>query len=257
MTPELITVFGTIAFVVCFFTVIFVLLVIAGVFIFTRVIKVQKEAGRALAEDTHAFFARSAAELYPFTANAFEDISSQLQVNGQAALGNVHYRGRLQSLSQLGRGYVDFDLQLKFGKGTLQLLTTHHRLLLTFGGIGVSQVQAAADDRSFGVLIHEKKEVRLQDLMGRPAGCYHRSPLDVAGLAVEPAQFNFKSYFGPVEINERTVAELNRNPLIMRVPSDTEIAPFFRQVAADLSEDEEIWLLLLMAWEVYVKILVR
>lgn len=256
MSPEALVVLGPTVFVVCFFCLILVIMVIAWTFIFTRVAQKQKVAGRALAEDTQSFFARSAEELYPLTGGALEDISSQLEVNGRAVLGNVHYRGQLRSISQTGRGYVDFDLQLKFGKGIMRMRTTQHQLQLTFGGIGVTQVQASTGGQPFGVLVNEK-EVSLRDLQGNALGCYHRSPLTAIGIAVEPARFNFKTYYGAVEIGGRTLAKLNRNPLILRPPSGTEIAPLFKEVAFDLSIDEEIWLLLLAGWEIYVKIIAR
>ena len=101
------------------------------------------------------------------------------------------------------------------------------------------------------------KQVSLRDPQGQLLGCYRRHPLKVAGIATEPARFNIKSYYGPIEIGRRSAAELNRNPLLIRQQEGTEIAPLFRQVAFDLSEDEEIWSLLLAGWEVYVKILVR
>ena len=257
MSPETLMFLGMIAFVICFFGVILIILIIAGGYIFSRVVKIQTEAGRALSEDTRAFFDRSAPGLYPISAGAFEDISSQMQVNGRAVLGNIHYRGQLESLSQPGRAYVAFDLQLKFGKGTMQLHTAEHRLQLNFGGIGVSQAQASADHIPFGVLADEKKGIQLRDLQGRSVGCYHRNPLEVAGLEVEPARFNFKSYYGAVDIGERTIAELNRNPLILRPRPGVEIGPLLRKVAIDLDKEETIWLLLLVGWEIYIKIINR
>jgi hypothetical protein len=256
MLPEVSIFLAMIAFVVCFFGLILVGLVVAGVFIFGRVGKTQKEAGQALAEDTRAFFERSAAELYPMSAAALADISSQLEVNGRAALGNVHYRGKMQSLSQTGRAYVCFDLQLKFGKGAMQLRTDRRRLQLTFGGIGVSQVQAFVDEQPFGSLVDEK-EVSLRDPLDRVLGSYHRHPLSAVGIAIEPARFNFKSYYGAIDMGERTLAELNRNPLLGRLPSGTEAASLFQHIAPDLREDEELWLLLLAGWEIYIKILAR
>ncbi len=257
MSAETIMFLSVIAFVVCFFGFVLVVMAAAFIFIFSRIFKIQTAAGEALAEGTDAFLARGAAEFYPLSVTAFEDISSQLEVNGRAALGNLHYRGRLQSLSQPGRGYMAFDLQLKFGKGVMHLRTDRQRLQLSFGGIGARQVQLAADGSPFGSLVDDNKQVSLLDPQGQALGVYRRHPLTVGGLSIEPTTFNFKSYYGAVELHGRTLAELNRNPLILRPGSDIEIAPLFSQVAFDLGAEEEMWLLFLAGWEVYVKIIVR
>lgn len=263
MSPEIFTVvmFGAmILMVICGFGLLAVLLLGGGIFIARRIGKVHQDAGQALAEDMEAFFARSASELYPLSAAALSDVSSQLEIKGQAALGNVHYRGRLHSLSQPERGWMDFILKLKFGKGNMQLCTSRRRLQLTFGGIGVREVQLAVDEQPFGML-RDEGEVSLWDSQGCTVGKYARHPLAVGGLAVEPAKFNFKPYYGLIEVGGRSLAELNRNPLILRprpgAVKQIEIMPLFRQVASDLSPDEEAWLLLLAGWEVYVKILTR
>lgn len=185
-----------IALVICFFGLILAILLAGGIYIFSRFSKTQQQAGQALAEDDEAFFERSAAELYPLSAAALEDIASVLLVDGQAALGNLHYRGRLHSLSQSARDYLAFDLRLKFGQGRMLLRTSGHQLELRFGGIGVAQVQALAGERPFGLLVDVKNEVHLVNLQGQKAGCYQRAPLSAAGIAIEPARFNFKSYYG-------------------------------------------------------------
>jgi hypothetical protein len=260
MSPESSIFLGTIVFVICLF-VIFMIAVFAGLaWIISRVMNTRSHINQALAEDTQAYFERSTAQLYPLSANALTDVSSRLDVNGRAALGNVHYRGQLQSLSQPGRGYLDFDLQLKFGKGAMRLNTTQHALQLDFAGIGARQVQAAASGQPFGLILTTssmKTEIDLCNPQGQIIGHYHRQPLKGLGMAVEPARYNYKVYYGQVEVGGRVLAELNRNPLILRSQSGVVIAPLFRQVAFDLSEEEETWLLLLAGWEIYVKILTR
>jgi len=257
MSPEtsalLLTVLGF-GFVCCFFGLIAALMIGGGIFIFSRISKTNKVVGEALTEDTDAYLARMEADLRPWEQGALSDFSSQVEYNGRAALGNLHYRGTVQSFSEPESAWMAFDLQLKRMRGVMLLHTARHRLQLEFGGIGNKPIVVKVDWAPFGS-IQENAPVGLFDSQARQVGVYRQQRFI---LNAQPTDYNVKSYYGEVEVDRRPLGELNRNPLLTRkLLGDTPFAPLIKEVPPDLSRDEELWLLALVGWEISNRIVVR
>ncbi|MBN1146903.1 MAG: hypothetical protein JXA78_06590 [Anaerolineales bacterium] len=238
----------------CFFGLIVVLMIGGGTFIFSRIFKINKQAGEALVDDTQTYLAKVEADLRPWEAGALGDFSSLIEYAGRAALGNLQYRGTVQSFSEPESAWLVFDLQLKRMHGAMLLRTTRHRLQLDFGGFGNKPVGVRVDGAPFGS-IRDNAVVALFDVQARQVGVYHQHRF---ALNAQPTDYNVKSYYGPVELEGRPLGELNRNPLLTRkLLGETPASLLIQQVPPGLAREDEIWLLALVGWEISNRILVR
>ena len=215
--------------------------------------RVFSKSGEALQAETGEYFAEIVPQLQSWKPDAPADFSSQLEIAGRSALGKLHYRGMVKSLGQSDSpGWLAFDLQLKFGKGPMLLRTANHALQLDFGGIGSRTVQVSVNEQPFGA-IQEAAEVDLLDTQERQIGCYKQHRL---ALGASPSDYARTPYYGPVEIADCTLAELNRNPLLHKnLLGNEKISPLLQNIEPNLTLEEEHWLLALVGWEIYNRII--
>ena len=237
-----------------FFMVIFAIIVVSAIFIFRRFNQINKDAGQRLAADKETFFQRVEPDLLPWQAGAIADLSSKVEYAGRSGLGQSHYRGTIQSLNKPEAAWLAFDLRINVGKGSLHLRSARYEIRLDFAGLGYKPVQIFENQAPFGTIM-EGNIMQLLDVAGRDWGTYHQHKL---AMGVQPSDYNLKPYYGPVEIDGKKIAELNRNPLLTRRwRSQTDYHPLFRNIAAELNDDQQIWLLALAGWELYNRIAVR
>jgi hypothetical protein len=87
------------------------------------------------------------------------------------------------------------------------------------------------------------------DSEGQPIGRYHR----YRGLRWQVGSAPTSSRYGPLELHGRTVAEVN-DGLVRSgglLTGSAASRPLLRNLASDLSPEEENWLLALVALELY------
>ena len=221
-----------------------------------RMSRVFEQSGAALAENVDHWLAGSGERLAVLGRDELPDLAARLVVDGRTGFGRLHYRGRVPSLAAPQRAYIDFDEQLKFGAGLLRLRTRTSGLELAIPGVGVTRVLVSVDGVPVGFLERTEDEVVLVGENGRVRGRYHRHPLTFLGLRVEAPRLNLEPYYGPVELDGRVVAELNRNPLIVPDGLAPQLVPLLRNVVADLTDEEQAELMAFVAYEIHTKILV-
>ena len=217
--------------------------------------KKSKAISKALADDTDTYFARVLRELLSWQTGALADFSSELELDGRAVLGELHYRGTVRSYAQHENSWLVFEMLLKRLRGVMRIHNSRQRLELHFDGPGDRAIAIQVDGYPFGSLRLDGDEIGLFDEQERLVGVYRQQKRP---LGLSPGEFNLKAYYGPVELNGYARAELNRNPLILRdLLGRHEVTPFLQNVSADLRPDEELWLLALVAWEIRNRIVVH
>ena len=222
----------------------------------------QAEAG---ASD---YFSRTVPTLLPWTSNSLVDLSCQWQgTRGGFTIGG--YQGVVKSLSNPdGPGLLVYYLSLKGRRGFLRLRTSEPfdpSTGLRAGSAPLGYTRDRQDRREVRLDI-EANEARVTvegqplgsihlregtifDSGGQPIGRYQR----YRGLRWQVGSAPTSSRYGPLELYGRTVAEVNDG--LVRggglLTGSAAGRPLLRNLASDLTPEEETWLLALVALELY------
>ncbi len=187
------------------------------------------------------FVSHAAVGLLPW--GSLTDLSCQWRgTRGGLIVGK--YRGVIKSLSNPDApGLLACYLSLKGTQGSLHLRTSAHEARL---GIEANVAQVTVGGRFLGSI--RLGQGTIFDSEGQPIGRYHRH----RGLRWQIGSAPLSSRYGPVELYGRTVAEVN-DGLSRSGPwsGDAARRPLVRNLAPDLSRDEENWLLAIAGLEFY------
>ncbi len=256
MTVLLVGILAFFCFGLLFFLLIASIIVAAFIVSTRRLSRTFGEAGRVLGTDTATYFADAVGTLLPWDSSAWSDLSSHLEMSGIAKPGSVHYRGAIKSLSQpQERGWLVYEMRLKWrADGMLVLRTSAHALQLTLQNNSASSVQVLADGIPLGSLREQGGDIALFNTMGQPIGKYnrYRRKLQWRPYGVEDVEPGY----GALAIGDRQLAEMNCNLIPNQYVAQLAqpIPALLRNVAPDVTSQEEDWLLALIGLEVYYRI---
>jgi hypothetical protein len=183
---------------------------------------------------------RTAPTLLPWTPDALADLSCQWQGTRGGLLIGQHM-GQVKSLGQPDQpGLLAYYLSLKGRQGLLRLRTSEREVRLD---IAASGVRVTVGERSLGSI--NPRDGAIFDGEGQPGGQYHR----YRGLRLASS-----GRYGPLEFHGRMVAEVN--DVLVRggdyfFGGDYARRPLLRNLASNLTREEENWLLALVALELY------
>jgi hypothetical protein len=222
---------------------------------------VSSKASRELSQPAEKYFAEITPQLLPWTSEALADLSAYLAYSRRGRRGKLHARGVVKSLSQPdSAGRLAFDLQIQRAKGTMlqwegaMILKSDSRAWrLRFLGLTHKETPVEIDGTPLGTIQDRGKEILLLDPDSQPVGCYRQYQLvgGIGGLT----KYAQTPCFGPLELHQRHIADLNRNPLLLRPLIGGEPAPpLVTNLASDLRADEAQWLVALVGWEILYRI---
>ncbi len=238
-------------------------IIAALIWFLKRHTSVWQKAGEALQDDAKTYLAEQSRLLLAWNETALPDFSSNLEINGQQVFNRLHYRGRLKSLLQPGEaGWLAFDLNLVTGKGMLLAQTAERQFALAVQG-GLFQdlaVEARVDGMLLGWLRIHGQQASLYGSDQRPLGRYARPAPQLRLAAPNTIHYLRPGFFDPaytpVEIRERQAAEFNTNLVLSQhleyMP--TPLAPLYRNLAPDLTSEDQDWLVTLAVLESYLRI---
>ncbi len=254
-TTALLSILAFFCFGALFLLCIAILLAVAFFVFARRASAVFGEAGRALHAGTATYFANIVPTLLPWQPHALADLSSHLEMNGIAGPGSLHYRGAIKSLSQPHADWLAFDLRLNWrARGALVLRASNRAVQLEIVSHSADGARVRVDKIPFGGLRDHAGAIELCDVTQRRIGQYARynrqptlRPYGVEDVTPE---------YGAVEIGNRAIAGLNYNliPNQSVAQLDQPIPALLRDLAPELTSQEEDWLLALIALEVYYRV---
>lgn len=196
-----------------------------------------------LEAEAAGFFSGVLPGLLPWERGALSDLASRWE-GGRSGFITGLYRGVVKSLGHMDKGRLAFYFVMKWSHGVLLLRTGHKEVRLDFAG-GYADV--TVDGRLFGGI--QARAGGLFDVGGQPAGRYHR----YTGMRLKMGSMPLSTNYGAVEIGGRQVARMC-DALIWGVGPFAE-GSRSRQLIVDLvpdvTEEEENWLLALVALELY------
>jgi hypothetical protein len=230
---------------------LFALVAVAVVVLLIRGMARSARSNPALQGTGEQYLAGMAPKLQPWRAGALADFSSLMEMVGYSALGSIHYRGTVKSLSQPeATGWLAYELRLKRAKGSLLLRTSAQMGQLD---IDWSSAQVTVSGNLLGRWQARGREVTLLDAKGRPVGRYQRQPRKPWIVRRVPQTGYFDPGHGPVELRGRLVAEINSNLIPSKyIPYLKDpVPPLLQKLDPELEPVEEDWLLALVGLEVY------
>lgn len=194
-----------------------------------------------------AYFAQTIPNLLPWSTPTLAGLSCCWQGERHVSFTTRRHEGWIPSLSHPeGRGPVAFHLVQKGLYRVVHLRTSIHQVRLELEG------DEGRVTGRYGTLGKVRlADGTLLDEAGRPLGQYHHQP---GRLRLTVGSAPLSSRYGPVELNGRTVAELN-DGLVWRKGSwgiftgEATHRPLIRRLAPDLTDEETDWLLALVGVE--------
>jgi hypothetical protein len=254
--PSLLLIIGSCLFV----TVLFVGMMAVGLGLFFLFFKttraISTRVRQDLSQSSAEYFAESAPQLLPWQATALADLSACLEYSSFAKFGRLHARGKVKSLTQPDAfGWLVFDLLIENFKGVMILKSTEYCWQLGFLGLMAKEIPVDVNGVPLGSIQQTGQGILLVTADGQAIGNYqqHRLLGGLGGLT-EYAQ---KPYFGPIELNGRPIAQLNRNPILLKSLIGKTSPPLVKNLAADLTAEEVQWLMALVGWEILYRIEAR
>ncbi len=218
---------------------------------------ISTQVAQDLSQSGDEYFAEVTPQLLPWEATALADLSAYLEYSSHAGRGRVHARGKVKSLSRPDApGWLAFDLRIENFKGAMILKSAECDWQLQFLGLTAKETPVEVDGVPLGSIQQARQEVLLLSPDDRPIGCYRQYQL-LGGLGglTKRAQ---TPYFGPVELNGRFLAELNRNPILLKPLTGKALPPpLVKNLAANLTAEKEQWLVALVGWEILYRIVTR
>lgn len=219
---------------------------------------VFQSANRALAEDSGNYFTEAQNQLLPWEPDALHDFAAHLAIEGRRIGPSLHYRGTLKSLKQPETfGWLAFDLQLKFGKGSMKVCTAQSAYQIE---IAPNTAKVRVDGIPLGQIHTRGDEITLLGVDGRPLGRYQHQRTYL-GLRVSVKVYYlrpgyFDPTYSPVEVGGRQVAEFNNNLILSQHLkfSQKPVPQVYQNLASDISSEELDWLLALLGLEIYYRI---
>lgn len=191
-----------------------------------------------------AHAAHSSPALLPWTRAALADLACQWR-GSQGGLTVGRYEGQVTSISQpQAAGWLTFYLSLKGRQGVLRLRTSEREVQLA---IERERLGVAVNGQALGSL--RESDGTIPDSGEQPIGCYQR----YRGLRWTMGSRSLSARYGPVELRGRRVAEVSDSLNRGGGPFSAGEAgrPLIRLCVADLTDEEENWLLALVGAELY------
>jgi hypothetical protein len=233
---------------------LFFAVAIAALALFFRALVRGARSNPALQGTAEEHLAAAVPALLPWRTEALADLSSHLEMVGYSALGELHYRGAFKSLSQpQATGWLAFDLHLKRAKGPVMVSTSAHACRLD---VEWRTAQVTVDGQLLGRIQTQGLEVTLLDLENRPIGHYHRQRQRFWNDVNVGRQGFFEPAYGPVMVHDRTLAEINSNPVRSQhlARLDRPLPAMIQNLVPSLTPEEEAWLVALVGLEIYYRI---
>jgi hypothetical protein len=187
------------------------------------------------------FFSQTVPNLLPWQQDALADLAARWEgTRGGFAVGQ--YQGVIKSLSQLDQsGWLACSLSRKGSQGFLNLRSTEHEVRLDIAGY---EVQVNVEGRSLGSI--NLRDGTILDSTGQSIGRYQR----YHGLRLQVGSQPLSARYGPLELHGRTVAEVSDGLVRSSALFDPGTSrPLLRNLVSDLTQEEENWLLALVALE--------
>jgi hypothetical protein len=218
---------------------------------------ISTQAAQDLSQSSDEYFAEVTPQLLPWEATAPADLSAYLEYSSHAGRGRVHARGKVKSLSRPDApGWLAFDLHIENFKGTMILKSAECDWQLQFLGLTAKETPVEVNGVPLGSIQQAREEILLLSADDRAIGRYRQHQLlgGLGGLT----KYAQTPYFGPVELSGRCLAELNRNPILLKpLIGNASPPPLVKNLAANLTAEEEQWLVALVGWEILYRIVTR
>ena len=247
--PFLIMTVCFLGFAALFFVVIY--------FFFKKSRSISTQVTQDLSQTSQDFFADMTSQLIPWETKALSDLSAYLEYSSRTRPGRINARGRIKSLDQPdASGWLAFELRIENFKGTLTLKSTQSDWQLNFLGLTARETQVEVEGLPLGTIQQALKTVLLLSSDNRQIGTYHQHRLlgGIGGLT----NYAQTPYFGSVTLFGLFLAELNRNPILLKPLIGDKIAPpLVKDVIMDLTREGENWLVALVGWEILYRIVTK
>jgi hypothetical protein len=240
----------------CFVGMVVLILVVFYLFI-KKSRSISTQAAQDLSQSRDEFFAEVTPQLLRWETAALVDLSAYLEYSSHTGIGHVHARGKVKSIGQPGApGWLAFDLRIENRKGDMVLKSAASDWQLQFLGVTAKETPVEVDRMPWGTIQQAPKEVLLLAYDKRPVGRYRQHQF-LGGL-VGLTKYAQTPYFGPVDLNGRFLAELNCNPILLKPLVGNFFPPrLVRNLADNLTAEEEEWLVALVGWEILYRIVTR
>jgi hypothetical protein len=187
------------------------------------------------------FFSLTTPNLLPWQQDALADLAARWEgTRGGFSVGQ--YQGVIKSLNQPDQtGWLACYLSRKGSQGFLSLRSSEYEVRLDITG---QDVQVNVEGRSLGSI--NLRDGTILDSTGQPIGRYRR----YQGLRLQVGSQPLSSGYGSLELHGRTVAEVSDGLIYSGALFDPGTSrSLLRNLASDLTQEEENWLLALVALE--------
>lgn len=259
-----ITVFSILSVVIIGGACLFFALILTGIaFIFFRFFKRRKdtyqEVEGELSTNKDTYFNEVPPHLLAWDENSFADFASQLTITGRSYPGSLHYRGSIKSMTQPETfDWLAFDLQLKFGKGCMELHTAEGNYELDININNVHQMRV--DGMPLGKMSLSGKRVSLFGVDGRFLGHYDHLKSGIKLVLTSVSYYRRPDYYAPLYspliIRDRQVAEFNPKMILTQHKELVEepVVPLYKNIVPDMSSEEKDWTIALLGLEIWYRI---
>jgi hypothetical protein len=218
---------------------------------------ISTQVSQDLSQSGDEYFAEVGPRLLPWEASAPGDFSAYLEYSSRAGRGRVFARGKVKSLTRPeAPGWLAFDLRIEGFKGVMILKSAESDWQLQFLGLTARKTPVEVEGVPLGSIQQAHKEVLLLSPDDQPIGRYQQHQLlgGLGGLT----KWAQTPYFGSVALHGRSVADLNRNPILLKPRTgNAPPPPLVKNLAAFPTAEEEQWLVALVGWEILYRIVTR
>jgi hypothetical protein len=218
---------------------------------------ISTKVAQDLSQSSEEYFAEVRPQLLPWKVTAPTDFSAYLEYSSHAGRGRVYARGKVKSIDDPdAAGWLAFDLSIEKFRGRLMLKSGECCWQLKFMGLTARETPVEVESVLLGIIKQAQQEVLLLSPEKRPVGRYLQHQLlgGLGGLT----KFTQTPYWGSVEINGRSLAELNRNPILLKpLTGNASPPPLVKNLVANLTVEEERWLVALVGWEILYRTVTR
>jgi len=240
---------------------VFLLIVVVFVVVLRLFIKqssaISTKVTQDLSQSSAEFFAETVPQLISWETSALGDLSAVLDYSCRTRRGHIHARGKLKSLQQPNQaGWLVFEMRIDDFKGCILMKSSDSEWELQFLGLRSKETPVAVDGMPLGTIHETYQGILLLSVVDQQVGIYQQHQLlgGIGGLT----NYAQHPYFGAVILNGRTIAEINRNPILLKSMIKTAAAPpLVKMHDVQISRDEQDWLAALVAWEILYRIVTK
>jgi hypothetical protein len=215
---------------------------------------ISKQVTRDLNGPPDHFFTETTPHLLRWENKAPADLSAFLEFSRHTTPGNIHACGKVMSLSKPDApGWLAYDLLIEKRKGALVLKSSDCNWRLGFLSLISKETPVEVDGRALGTIRQERNEILLLSPSGTPVGKYLQHQF--IGSSFGLSKYAQTPYFGAVELNGHLLGEVNRNPILLKqLVGNPKAHPLVKNLAGELSREDEQWLVALVGWEIMYRI---